>query len=117
MAILAVDKLLDVLDWLSVVSKLLNFPDKESLAIVLEGIAGMVGIVLEKGTSLELFDDDESVFNLGCCLGKLAAMCRRDCDEEGGRWPLELGGEGVPQADLLVVLLTFINKKKLNSHA
>lgn len=88
-------------------SGLLNFPDEDSLAIVLEGGAGMGGIILEGETSvidLGLLDDDDNMVSTFCCLcccsGKLAAMCRRDRDEDGGP-RLELGGVGVPQAALL----------------
>ena len=92
----------DVLSWLlCTVSKLLSFPDEDSLAIVLEEEGGMEGIVPE-GVNLGLLDDTKSVSSF-CCFGrsgKLAAMCRLDCDEDGGRRP-ELGGVGVAQADLL----------------
>ena len=92
----------DVLGWLfCTVSKLLDFPDKGSLAIVLEDEGGMEGIVL-RGVNLGLLDDGKSASNFCSfgCSGKLAAMCRLDCDEDGGRRP-ELGGVGVAQADLL----------------
>lgn len=84
-----------------VLGRLLDFPDEGSLAVVLEDEGGTEGIVL-KGVNLGLLDDGKSVSsfcNFGCS-GKLAAMCRRDCDEDGGRRP-ELGGVGVAQADLL----------------
>ena len=79
----------------------MNFPDEGSPAIVLEEEGGMEGIVL-KGVNLGLPDDGKSVSSFCSfgCSGKLAAMCRLDCEEDGGRRP-ELGGVGVAQADLL----------------
>ena len=91
--------MLDVLGWLlCTVSKLLDFPDEGSLAIVLEDEGGIV----LKGVNLGLLDDGKSVSSFCSfdCSGKLAAMCRLDCDEDEGRRP-ELGGVGVAQADLL----------------